>query len=138
MATVRTYPPTLADVRAAIFDFPGLAKSSDTTLNMAMDTAEGEIEQANSWAAAPLGLSPRLNRSLWVLCIDLIIWRLRWRVERDTDTNDVPKALQTQRAELLMRITALDVETPDETARYLVATYDPIDNPDMPVDSGMY
>lgn len=136
--TIRTYPPTLADVTAAIQDFPGLAKLSQDTLERAMDTAMGEIETANSWAAAPIGLSPRLNRSLWALCIDLIIWRLRWRIERDSETNDVPKALQTQRVELITRMNSLDMETPDETARYQVAVFDLIDAPDLPSDNQMF
>ena len=136
--TTRTYPPILTDVTAALQDWLGLSKLSNDTIMRAMDTAMGEIETANSWAATPLGLSPRLNRALWALCIDLIIWRLRWRIERDPDTNDVSKALQTQRTELMTRLNSLNMETPDETARYQVAVFDLIDAPDLPSDNRMF
>lgn len=134
----RTYPPTLEDVKEAVFDFPGLAKTSDTTLQLAMDQAEGEIEANNSWAANPTALSPRMNRTLWALCVELIIMRLRWRVERDPDTNDVPKSLQTMRAELLARITGVTMDTPEEQGRYLTGTFDPLDAPDLPTDNRMW
>ena len=98
-----TYPPTLLDMEVEISVFKYLPQATTQARQNALDKAKGEIE-----SVVPLlldeGVTPSLSANAWGVCLDLAILKMRWRVERDNESGDVPKSLQTERREINERL----------------------------------
>lgn len=122
-----TYPPTIADLRSRLADYPAYAGATDARLSLALDSARAELESAVP-NLGQVALDEGQARQAAMLCLDLAAYHLKRAVER-TEEGDIPMALWRERQDLNRRIQQLMAAL--DSGIY-IAPLERLDPPELP------
>lgn len=126
------YPVTLNTLRTRVAKFTYLAARADAELQLALDTAQGDVELSCP-AAADGSLSTSLDRSAGAIHADLAVWCLRAETERD-ENGTMPQTLVSLRRMIDDRLKRLAEASAkcEDVSQILVEAYEATDDVELP------